>query len=115
MPTTFSTGVKTVDLVVDDTNTPYILAHPATMSHICITAKSTANGANNIEYTVSSVADIQADIADWVPIIDLQNIGTTRVMETLVDGDSLGIPATALRITRAAGDVSIGLRGYPIR
>lgn len=105
----FVTGLQRREIVVTVTGSE-LLAFPGDMNGpVTLTAKSSAAGANNIEMTYSSEADVQAATADWVAVdASLTGVGTTRVAYALTAAQ--GYP-TAFRVTRAAGNFEFAVQG----
>ena len=87
-----------------------LFAFPGDMrGPVTLTAKSSGAGANNIEMTYSSEADIQAATADWVAVdASLTAVGTARAVFALTAAQ--GFP-TAFRVTRAVGDFEFAVQG----
>lgn len=87
-----------------------LLAFPGDMNGpVTLVAKSSSAGANNIEMTYSSEADIQAATADWVAVdASLTAVGATRVAFALTAPQ--GYP-TAFRATWGAGTFEFAVQG----
>lgn len=105
MATVFVSGVARRDIVVSVG--AEVLAFPGGMlGPVTLTAKSSSAGANNIEMTYSSEADIAAATADWVAVdASLTAVGVSRVVFELASHP------TAFRVTRAAGDFEFAVQG----
>jgi len=102
----FVSGLQRREIVVTVTGSE-LLAFPGDMrGPVTLTAKSSAAGANNIEMTYSSEADIQAATADWVAVdASLTAVGTTRAAFELASHP------TAFRVTRATGNFEFAVQG----
>ena len=105
----FVTGLQRRDVVLTGAGSK-ILAFPGDMAGpVTLVAKSSSAGANNVEMTYSSEADIQAGSADWVAVdASLTNVGSTRVAYAVLD--TQGYP-TAFRATWAAGTFEFAVQG----
>lgn len=105
----FVTGLNRQQIVVSTTGSEVFAFPGAVEGPVTLTAKSSAAGANNIEMTYSSEADIQAATADWVAVdASLTGVGTTRAVFAMTAAQ--GYP-TAFRVTRATGDFEFAVQG----